>query len=59
MKFTYALLLMGLLILAGTAGESDRNVYMPMWQMLTQSCVGLALFIWGAVRANKHEGVGG
>jgi hypothetical protein len=55
MKFTYALLITGLIILAGTAGESDRNVYMPMWQMLSQGLLGLALFIWGAVRANKHE----
>lgn len=55
MKFTYVLLLAGLLILAGTAGESDQNVMMPMWQMLTQSCLGLGLFIWGTVRANKHE----
>jgi hypothetical protein len=59
MKFTYVLLLTGILILAGTAGESDRNVYMPAWQMMAQSCAGLALFIWGAVRAGKHEGVGG
>lgn len=59
MKFTYALLLTGLIILAGTAGESDVNVMMPMWQLLTQGLLGLALFIWGTVRANKHEGVGG
>lgn len=59
MKFTYTLLLVGILVLAGTAGESDRNLAMPMWQFLTQSCAGLALFAWGVVRANKHEGLGG
>lgn len=59
MKLTYALLLAGILILAGTAGASDQDPFMPMWQMLTQSCVGLALFAWGVARANKHEGCGG
>ena len=59
MKFTYALLLVGILVLAGTAGESDRNLAMPMWQLLSQSCLGLALFAWGVVRAGKHEGLGG
>lgn len=55
MKFTYALLLVGILVLAGTAGESDNNVFMPVWQILTQGAVGLALFAWGVARANKHD----
>lgn len=55
MKFTYTLLLVGILVLAGTAGESDANPLMPMWQLLTQGAVGLALFGWGVARANKEE----
>lgn len=37
----------GFLILAGTAGASDLNPLMPIWQVTAQSLAGLGLFAWG------------
>ena len=54
MKFTYALLLVGILVLAGTAGASDLDPGMSLAQMLAQSLLGLALFSWGVARSRKH-----
>ena len=59
MRFTLALLIVGILVLAGTAGESDANMGMPLAQFLAQSCVGLALLFWGVRRANNEAAPGG
>ena len=55
MKLTLALLVTGILIIAGTAGESDVNTGMPLTQFLAQSLVGLGLFGWGVVRSQRYS----
>ena len=55
MKLTLALILAGILVLAGTAGESDANMGMPISQFLIQSAVGLGLLLGGVVRSRSYE----
>ena len=54
MKFTLLLMIAGILVLAGTAGASDRNSLLPIEQFLAQSLVGLGLFSWGVARSRSH-----
>lgn len=37
----------GFFLLAGTAGASDLDPFMPLWQITLQSLAGLAMFAWG------------
>lgn len=37
----------GFLIIAGTAGASDQNPFMPLWQITVQCVIGLLMFTWG------------
>lgn len=53
MKFTYALLLVGMLILAGAAGSSDADPTQSMGKFLALSLLGLGLFSWGVARSRS------
>lgn len=55
MKLSYTLLIVGMLILAGTAGAGDNDVTMPLGQILVQGAIGLLLFAWGVALANSDE----
>lgn len=37
----------GFLLIAGTAGASDLDPFMPLWQITLQGVIGLAMFTWG------------
>lgn len=39
--------ILGFFLLAGTAGASDLDPFMPLWQVTLQSLIGLAMFTWG------------
>ncbi len=53
--FKYIAIILGVLILAGTAGSSDLDPMMPMSQILLQSVVGLLLFISGVIVSLEEQ----
>lgn len=53
MKFTLALMLAGIVILAGAAGSSDADPTQSMGKFLALSLLGLSLFSWGVARSRS------
>lgn len=53
MKFTLALMLAGIVILAGAAGSSDADPTQSTGEFLALSLLGLGLFSWGVARSRS------